>query len=50
MNRFVALVMGLFNDIVFIFDQAPQEFRPTFYESRDAGRRITIVDECAGDS
>jgi uncharacterized protein len=45
MNRFVALVMGLFNDIVFIFDQAPQEFRPTFYESRGGGRHIIIVDE-----
>jgi uncharacterized protein len=45
MNRFITLVMGLFNDIVFTFDQAPQEFRPTFYESREKGRRVIIVDE-----
>jgi uncharacterized protein len=45
MNRFVALVMGLFNDIVFCFEQAPQEFPPTFYESKVKGRRIIIVDE-----
>jgi uncharacterized protein len=45
MNRFVALVMGLFNDIVFSFEQAPQEFQPTFYESKVKGRRIIIVDE-----
>ena len=45
MNRFVALVMGLFNDIVFCFEQAPQEFQPNFYESKVKGRRIIIVDE-----
>lgn len=45
LNRFVALVMGLHNDIALTFDQAPQEFRPTFHESRVAGRRIVIVDE-----
>jgi uncharacterized protein len=48
-NRFVALVMGLYNDIAFTFDQAPQTFRPTFYESRVKGRRVVIVDEwCFG--
>ena len=45
MNRFVALVMGLYNDIAFTFDQAPQTFRPTFYETKFEGRRVVIVDE-----
>ena len=49
MNRFVALVMGLYNDIVFTFDQAPQSFRPTFYETKVGARRIFVVDEwCFG--
>jgi len=49
MNRFVALVMGLYNDIAFTFDDAPRTFRPTFYESRVEGRRVVIVDEwCCG--
>jgi uncharacterized protein len=45
MNRFVALVMGLYNDIALTFDQAPQTFRPTFYESRFERRCVVIVDE-----
>jgi len=49
MNRFVALVVGLYNDIALTFDQAPQTFRPTFYETRFEGRRVVIVDEwCLG--
>jgi uncharacterized protein len=49
MNRFVGLVMGLFNNVVFSFEQAAQEFQPTFYESKVKGRRIIIVDEwCCG--
>jgi uncharacterized protein len=49
MNHFIALVMGLQNDLVLIFDQAPEQFRPTFYESKVEGRRIQIVDEwCVG--
>ncbi len=49
MNHFIALVMGLHNDLVLIFDQAPEQFRPTFYESKVEGRRIQIVDEwCVG--
>ncbi|MGO9632560.1 MAG: UPF0149 family protein [Steroidobacteraceae bacterium] len=49
MNHFIALVMGLYNDLVLIFDQAPAEFRPTFYESKVRGRRVQIVDEwCVG--
>jgi uncharacterized protein len=45
MNRFVALVMALYNDLVLTFDQAPETFRPTFYESKVDRRRIIIVDE-----
>ena len=45
MNRFVALVMSLYNDIAFTFDDARRTFRPTFYESRVEGRRVVIVDE-----
>src|ERR1022692_2995557 len=49
MNHFIALVMGLYNDLVLIFDQAPDQFRPTFYESKVGGRRVQIVDEwCVG--
>jgi uncharacterized protein len=49
LNHFVALVMGLHNDLALIFDQAPERFRPTFYESKVAGKRIQIVDEwCVG--
>jgi uncharacterized protein len=48
-NQFVALVMGLHNDLAVVFDQAPEQFRPTFYESKVGGRRIQIVDEwCIG--
>ncbi len=49
MNHFIALVMGLHNDLVLIFDQAPEQFRPTFYESKVEVRRVQIVDEwCVG--
>ena len=49
LNRFVGLVMGLHNDLALVFDQAPQQFRPTFYESKVQGRRVQIVDEwCTG--
>ena len=49
LNHFVALVMGLHNDLALIFDQAPGQFRPTFYESKVDGRRVQIVDEwCVG--
>lgn len=49
MNHFIALVMGLHNDLVLIFDQAPEQFLPTFYESKVEGRRVQIVDEwCVG--
>lgn len=49
MNHFIALVMGLHNDLALIFDGAPTQFRPTFYESKVEGRRVQIVDEwCVG--
>jgi uncharacterized protein len=49
LNRFVALVLGLHNDLAVVFDQAPDQFNPTFYESTVDGRRIQIVDEwCFG--
>jgi uncharacterized protein len=49
LNGFVALVMGLHNDLALIFDRAPEQFRPTFYESNVKGKRIQIVDEwCVG--
>ncbi len=49
MNHFIALVMGLHNDLALIFDQAPEQFLPTFYESKVEGRRVQIVDEwCVG--
>ncbi len=49
LNHFIALVMGLHNDLALIFDQAPDQFEPTFHESQGAGRPIQIVDEwCFG--
>jgi uncharacterized protein len=48
LNHFIGLVMGLHNDLALIFDQAPEQFRPTFYESKVQGRRIQIVDEWCG--
>jgi uncharacterized protein len=49
LNRFVTLVVGLHNDLAAVFDQAPEQFHPTFYESTVDGRRIQIVDEwCFG--
>jgi uncharacterized protein len=49
LNRFLTLVMGMHNDLALIFDQAPEQFRPTFYESKVGGRRVQIVDEwCVG--
>jgi len=49
LNRFMALVIALYNEIALTFDQAPQTFRPTFYESKFEKRRVVIVDEwCSG--
>ena len=48
-NRFVALVMGYYNDLVLWFEHVPGRFRPTLYETKYEGRRIQIVDEwCVG--
>lgn len=49
LNRFVTLVVSLHNDLAVMFDQAPDQFHPTFYESTVEGPRIQIVDEwCFG--
>ena len=49
MNRFIALVMGYYNDMVLWFEQDPKRFQPTFYQSKVDGKRIFIVDEwCVG--
>jgi len=49
LNRLIALVMGFYNSIVAVFETAPDEFEPTFYQSKRKGRRINIVDEwCVG--
>ena len=49
LNRFIALVMGFYNDLVLCFEVDSDNFRPTFYEHKHEGRRIVIVDEwCVG--
>lgn len=49
LNRFVALVMAYYNDIVGQFEVDPGRFEPTFYESRDGASSVVIVDEwCEG--
>jgi uncharacterized protein len=49
LNRFVALVMGFYNSIVADFDATPSKFAPTFYETKEKGKRVIIVDEwCVG--
>ena len=49
LNQFVALVMGLYNDIALHFDTDPGGFVPTFYESRVSRKRVIVVDEwCEG--
>jgi uncharacterized protein len=49
MNRFMALVMGYYNDIVGYFESDPQGFEPTFYESKAGKSKVIIVDEwCVG--
>jgi uncharacterized protein len=49
MNRFMALVMGLYNDIVFQFEADPGGFEPTFYENKVGRKRVIVVDEwCDG--
>jgi uncharacterized protein len=49
LNQFTALVMGFYNDIALAFEQAPEKFTPTFYESKVDGKRVRVVDEwCVG--
>ena len=49
MNRIMALVLAYYNDIVQWFEQQPEAFQPTFYESKIEGKRVFIVDEwCFG--
>ena len=49
LNQFTALVMGFYNDIALAFEQAPEQFTPTFYESKVDGKRVRVVDEwCVG--
>ena len=45
MNRFIALVMRFYNSLVVIFESAPGEFEPTFYQRKIEGKTILIVDE-----
>jgi uncharacterized protein len=45
MNRFTALVMSYYNDLVAAFEYAPGEFEPTFYEREIRGKTVFIVDE-----
>jgi uncharacterized protein len=48
-NQFIGLVMGFYNDIALQFDHAPDQFRPTFYDSKVDGKRVQVVDEwCMG--
>jgi uncharacterized protein len=49
LNRYVALVMAYYNDIVGQFEVDPGRFEPTFYESRGGTSSVIIVDEwCEG--
>ena len=49
MNRIMALVLAYYNDIVQWFEQHPERFQPTFYESKFEGKRVIVVDEwCYG--
>jgi len=49
LNRFIALVMGFHNSIAVVFETAPGEYEPTFYESGGRGKKVIIVDEwCVG--
>jgi uncharacterized protein len=49
LNRFVALVMGLYNELVGVFAQAPESFEPSFYEQPLNDKTVIIVDEwCEG--
>ena len=48
-NRFVGLVMGLYNEIASCFEQNPAAFEPSFYERSFDDKTVIIVDEwCEG--
>ena len=48
-NRFVGLVMGLYNEVVGYFEEDPEAFEPSFFEREVDGQVYVIVDEwCAG--
>src|SRR5438045_9386419 len=42
LNQFTALVMGFYNDIALAFEQAPEQFTPTFYERKVDGQRDRV--------
>ena len=49
LNHFVALVMGLYNEIANCFESDPATFEPSFYERPLNDETVVIVDEwCAG--
>jgi uncharacterized protein len=49
LNRFTALVMGLYNEIAGCFEQDPAGFEPSFYERPLNDKTVIIVDEwCEG--
>lgn len=49
LNRFVALVMGLYNEIAGCFEHEPTAFEPSFYERPFNDKTVIIVDEwCDG--
>jgi uncharacterized protein len=49
LNRFVALVMGLYNELALCLAQDPEAFEPSFYEQPLNDKTVIIVDEwCDG--
>jgi uncharacterized protein len=49
LNRFVGLVMGLYNEVAVCFAQDPASFEPSFYERPLNDKTVIIVDEwCDG--
>jgi uncharacterized protein len=49
LNRFVGLVMGLYNELAVCLAQDPESFEPSFYESPLNDKTVIIVDEwCTG--
>ena len=49
LNRFVSLVMGLYNELAGCFAHDPESFEPSFYEQPLNDKTVIIVDEwCDG--